>query len=189
MNAIIRKNEILPPHLDPERFAAIFWHIREHPGTPQSKRVEWVLELLSSLRDVRRLRDRVSKLEQMQILTRLRNALRAYRWVTQISPTSKGFHASLRTADIGLSGEDAWEYEAIGILLDIVPYLGGKRPRIRRCADAACNEWFFAAKREDQQFCSGNCRQHHYDNHPTMRARKKRYMRGYRELTARRLFR
>ncbi len=174
MNVIIRKNEPLPTHLDPEQFEAIFWHIREHPEQPQSKRVEEVLELVSNLRDD------LSTPEGIRVITRLRNVLSRYRWGVKVSPTSKGFHVSHFPANRGmLSSSDEWEYGAVRALLDLVPYLG-KRPRIRRCAETGCRKWFFAAKREDRQWCSPNCRQRHYDSDPEMRKSKKLYMRKYR---------
>lgn len=173
MKSIIRKNEILPSHLDPEQFESIFWHIREYPEQPQSKRVEQVLKLLSSLSDD------LSTLGKAQALTRLRNALRRYQWVSFVSPTSEGLWVSRGIADrVNLSEDDVWEYEAVRNLLDLVPYLG-KRPRIRRCAE--CQEWFFAARRSDQQWCDRNCRQRHYDSAPEMRKKKKLYMQEYRE--------
>jgi hypothetical protein len=172
MKDIIRKNDNLPIHLDRERFEEVFRDISKHPEKPQSKRVEECLELLSSLREDLR------GLERVQIVTRLGHLLSAYQWVVQISPTPKGFRAIRLIADRGrLSQDDLWEREAIRDLLDVVPYIG-KQPRIRRCAE--CNEWFYAAKREDQQWCSSNCRQHHYDSDPEMRGRKKLYMRKHR---------
>ncbi|HWO33664.1 MAG TPA: hypothetical protein VNO32_33115, partial [Candidatus Acidoferrum sp.] len=158
--------------LDRERFEEIFWQIREHPEKAQSKRVEEVLELLSSLRDD------LSKSEKLGIITRLRGLLSAYQWVVQVDPTPDGYRAIHTIADRGrLSQDDLWERRAIRDLLDVVPYLG-KRPRIRRCAE--CSEWFYAAQREDQEWCSSNCRQHHYDSDPEMRGRKKLYMRKHR---------
>jgi hypothetical protein len=173
MKAIIHKNEVLPSHLDPEQFESIFWHIRERPEKPQSKRVEEVLKLLSSLRYDLSTRDKG------QVLTRLRNALRRYQWVSFISPTSEGLRVIRGIADrANLSEDDLWEYWAVGTLLDIVPYLGN-RPRIRRCAE--CQEWFFAAKRDDKRWCDRNCRQRHYDSAPEMRESKRLYMRNYRD--------
>lgn len=173
MRAIIHKNDIMPSHRDPENFESIFWHIREHPEEPQSKRIEEVLELLSGLRDD------LSMPEKIRVITGLRYVLSNYRWSVQVSPTSEGFRAIYFPADRGkLSSSDKWEYEAVRDLLDLVPYLG-KQPRIRRCAE--CEEWFFAAKREDQQWCGGICRQRHYDSAPEMREKKKLYMRDYRE--------
>jgi hypothetical protein len=170
MKAIISKNEILPSHLDPEHFGSIFWHIREHPEEPQSKRVGEVLELLSSLRDD------LSTRGKGQVIARLRHVLSNYRWGVHVSPTSEGFRAIYFPADRG--SFDKWEYEAVRDLLDLVPYLG-KPPRVRRCAE--CKAWFFAAKKNDQQYCDGVCRQHRYDSSPEMRESKKLYMRKYRE--------
>jgi hypothetical protein len=168
MKSLIRKNEGLP---DPERLVEIFRDIKENPEKPQSKRVEEFLELLS------RLREDLSTSEKVPIIIRLRGLLGAYQWTVQVSPTPEGFRAIHLIANREkLSPDDLWEREAVRDLMGVVPYLD-KRP-IRRCAE--CQEWFFAAKREDQQWCNGNCRQRHYDSNPDIRASKKRYMRQYR---------
>jgi hypothetical protein len=168
----IRKNEFMPTGPDTEHFDAIFRYILEHPKQPQSKRVEALLDLLSSLRDD------ISKLEKVQVISGLHNLLGNFRWSVQVSPTSEGFRAIYFPADRGhLSSADKWEYGAVRDLLELVPYLG-KRPRIRRCAE--CEKWLFAAKRSDQQFCDGICRQKHYDSSPEMRESKKLYMREHR---------
>ena len=167
----MRKNELMPTGPDPEQFDAIFRHIREHPKQPQSMRVEELLSLVSSLRED------ISKLERVRVINGLRNLLSNFRWSVQVSPTAEGFRTIYFPADRGnLSSADQWEYAAVCDLLELVPYLG-KRPRIRRCAE--CEEWLFAAKRSDQQFCDngGICRQKHYDRSPEMRESKKLYMR------------
>jgi len=166
----IHKNDVLPSHLDPERFVEIFTRIREHPDQ-QSKRVEKVLELMSSFRAD------LSTLGKIKIFTRLRLALGTYRWAIRLGVTRDGLHVvhvMAREFEEGTSEADRWEYHTISLLLDLLPYLG-KRPRIRRCAE--CESWFFAAKREDQQYCGGNCRQYHYDSDPKIRARKRESMR------------
>jgi hypothetical protein len=172
MTKVIRKNDKLPIHLDRERFEEIFWQLREHPEKVQSKRVAGCLELLSCLRAD------LSGSEKVRVITGLQHLLSAYRWVVQVSPTPGGFRAIHLIADRErLSEDDLWEHMAIRDLLAVVPYLG-KRPRIRRCDE--CKEWFYAANREDQRWCGGNCRQHHYDSNPEMRAGKARYMCEYR---------
>ena len=151
------------------------------PALAQSRRVEEIIELLAGLRIGLR------GAERTRILTRLMNILRAYPSVPRVRPARDGFRVVHFTADRErLSDDDLWERRAVTNLLSIVPYTG-KRPRIRRCNE--CGEWFFAAKREDQKFCGGNCRQHHHDSSPSIRKRKKDYMRGYRDLTSRRVFR
>lgn len=172
MRNLIRKNYDSPSDLDAERFSEILTRIRTHPDR-QSKRVEAVLELMS------RFRADLSTREKMTIFTRLRLILETYRWTVSIRPKPEGFHVVHVMAnkyEEGTSEADRWEHETIGLLLDRLPYLG-KRPRIRRCADTACAQWFFAAKREDQEFCCGTCRQHHYDSNPEMRRKKREYMR------------
>lgn len=176
MIATIHKNERLPSHLDTERFPEIFEYIKAHPERPQSQNVERVLELMS------RFRDDLSTREKMTIFTRLRLTLGTYRWAVRLGATRKGFHVVHEMAskyEKGSSDADRWEYSTISLLIDVLPYLG-KWPRIRRCADAACRQWFFAAKREDQEFCGVNCKQHHYDSDPQIRTQKREYMRNYR---------
>jgi hypothetical protein len=158
MSNIIRKKMVLPIHLDKEQLEAIFTRLEERPETPQSKRVEKILELLSSLRDD------ISPLDKGQIVIRLRNALRLYQWVSHIAPAPESYRVINGVADReNLSKDDLWEYEAVRDLLECVPYLGNP-PRIRRCA------------RADQLFCSGNCRQHHYDSDEDTRAKKNETM-------------
>ena len=171
MKRIIRKNGIMPEHLDPEQIGSIFRYIEEHPKRLQAERVAEILESLSSLREGS------PKLEKMQTLARLRQLLSNYRWTAEVSPSSQGLVTIMLPAERGLSADDKWGYAAVHDLLDLVPYLG-KTPRIRRCAE--CQRWFFAAKREDQQYCGANCRQRHYDTAPEIRASKKGYMRKYR---------
>jgi hypothetical protein len=174
MISTYRKNELLPIHLDPEQFEAIFRHIREHSEQPQSKRVEEVLELLSGLRDD------LTTPEKIGVITRLRNVLSNYRWSVHVSPTREGLRVVHFPADRGgLSPSDKWEYDAVRDLLELVPYVG-KRPRIRRCAE--CKEWLFVTGR--RRFCDSsdrNCRQRHYDSKPEIRESKKLYMSKYRE--------
>jgi len=148
---------------------AIFTRLEKRPETPQSKRIEKILQLLSSLRDD------ISPLDKGQVVIRLRNALRLYQWVSHIAPAPEGYRVISAVADReNLSKDDLWEYEAVRDLLECVPYLG-KPPRIRRCAE--CQRWFFAAKRIDQQWCGGICRQRHYDRDPETRAQKLKAMR------------
>ena len=71
MSDIIRKKMILPIHLDKEQLEAILARLEKRPETPQSKRIEKILELLSSLRDD------ISPLDKGQVVIRLRNALHA----------------------------------------------------------------------------------------------------------------
>lgn len=173
MSENIRKTKLLPIHLDEEQLDAHFRHLEAHPETPQSQRVEKILGLLSALRDDMTTLDS----GQGQVIIRLRNALRHYQWVSHIAPTSEGYRVIRTAADReNQSKEDLWEYGAVRDLLDCVPYLGNP-PRIRRCADAVCQRWFFAAKRADQQFCSGKCRQHHYDSDKETRTKKNAAMR------------
>jgi hypothetical protein len=174
MIRLISKNDILPKNLDAEQLEEIFRHIREHPKQPQSKRVEGFLELLSTLRDD------LSKSEKVRVIVGLRNTLSAYQWVVQISPTPEGFRPIHMIADRGrLSLDDIWEREAIRDLLKVVPYLGA-RPRIRRCANTRCREWFFAGKRLDKEWCGDSCKQQHYDSDPKQREKKKLHMRKLR---------
>jgi hypothetical protein len=168
MKDIIRKKRTLPTELDQERFGAIFARLEDDPEKPQSKRVEKILESLSGLRDD------LDTREKVRVITGLRNALSRYQWVSRVAPTHEGFRVVPAIADrANLSNDDVWEYEAVRDLLDTVPHLG-KRPRIRRCAE--CRRWFFGVMRDDQQYCSGNCRQRRYDNDPEKRDKKLAHM-------------
>jgi len=168
----MRKNEILPFHLDAEQLEdTIFRPLREQPEKEQCKRVEALLHLFSGLRAD------ASRRTKMNVVNGLRKLLRRYEWAFHVSPWKNGFYAQWTAAQRGLSPDDEWEYRAVRLLIELVPYLG-KNPRIRRCAE--CNDWFFAASREDQQYCGGNCRQRHYDSSPEIRASKKSYMRDHR---------
>lgn len=162
----MRKNKILPHQLDALRFEDIFRSIQEHPGRDQSVRVEKVLECLSALRS-----DSTTR-EKMRVITRLRGLIKHYVWERRVIPQGNAFGMVTlirRDGQEQLSREELWERESVGFLLDAVPYLGNV-PRIRRCAE--CSAWFFAAKRITQEYCSGNCRQHHYDNDPVRKSAK-----------------
>jgi len=174
MSISIRKNE-MPSLADvPHPFSTVLWPIREHPEKPETKRVDAILELLSGLRD------ELKPMEKAQIQEQLRKALRRYKWVSRVAYTKQGLRVIQGIADQdALTPDEIWEQGAVGCLLDVVPVLGA-RPRIRRCADAACRQWFFAARRDDQEYCSGVCRQHNYDSDPEMRAKKARAMKQHR---------
>jgi hypothetical protein len=168
----MRKNDILPFHLDPEQLEdGVFRALREQPEKEQCKRVEALLSLFAKLRAD------ASTRTKMEAVTGLRNRLSRYKWTFQVFPWRDRFYANWTAGDKGLEADDAWEYRAVQLLLEMVPYLG-KSPRIRRCEE--CNAWFFAATREDQRWCNRNCRQRHYDSSPETRESKKLYMREYR---------
>lgn len=161
----------MPGHLDEKHLEviAIFTRLSQRPQTPQSRRVEAILELLSCLRDD------AGVAEKLRVRTGLRNSLRRYRWESYIERTLEGFREISVIADReGLSADDVWEYGAVRDLLDLVPYLGNP-PRIRRCAE--CRRWIFAAKRNTQKWCGSVCRQRHYDRDPETRAKKLEAMR------------
>jgi hypothetical protein len=172
MNSLIRKNT-MPSFADvPHPFSTVLWPIREHPEKPETKRVDAILELLSDLRD------ELKPMEKAQIQEQLRKALRRYKWVSRVVYTKQGLRVIHGIADRdALTPDEIWEQESVCSLLDVVPVLGA-RPRIRRCAE--CKNWFFAAKRDDQEYCSGVCRQHHYDNDPERRKKKAADMRNSR---------
>ena len=109
----------------------------------------------------------------MRVVTGLRNALSHYQWVSRVAYTAQGYRVVSTIVNTEKSKDVDWEHWAVGYLLDAVPHLG-KRPRIRRCVE--CRRWFYAAMREDQQYCSGNCRQRRYDNDPEKRDKKLAHM-------------
>jgi hypothetical protein len=176
----MRKNEILPIHLDAFQLDEIFRRIRERPKEDESVRVEKILECLSVLRS-----DSPTR-EKMQVVARLRRLIKHYAWERRVIPQGNVFRVVTlfsRDGEDQLSREEVWERQSVGSLLDTVPYLGNP-PRIRRCAE--CAAWFFAAKRITQEYCSGNCRQHHYDNDPARKAAKAAEMRRLRAEAKRR---
>jgi len=166
-----RKQQVLPEHLDKEQFEAYFERLERYPDKPHSQRIEKILELISALKED------ASTAERSRILTSLRNALRHYKWVSQISPTREGLRVISFPARRGHHSADVeWEYGAVNDLLALIPYLG-RRPRIRRCELSTCRKWFFAAKRDDQRFHHTNCKQNNYDNE---KSEKRTYMRTHR---------
>jgi len=169
MYSIIRKKTIQPR--TGEVLDALFSRLIEQPNKPQSKRVERVLELLSSLGNPR------SKEKTIWAVTSLREALRIYQWVSQVMPTADGFRVVSFPVDrSALSADDKWEYEAVRDLLDLT-LEDGSLSRLRRCDERACKTWFYAANRMDQRFCNGTCRQRHYDSDEEKRIQKRAYMR------------
>ncbi len=171
----MRKNGTMPESLDAEQIEEIFQRIKDYPETPQSKRVEQILELLSGFREGLR------GVDKGQIKVRLDRILSDYRLCVRVIPSARGLLPIHFPADREKMSEDnKWGYRAVGILIELMPYLG-KRSRIRRCAE--CGKWFFAAKRDDERHrhCSGNCRQRGYDSSPQMREHKRLYMRTHRE--------
>ncbi len=133
--------------------------LNEYPDNDEVRRVAEVLTLFScpagEARDTAR-----RKLARM---------LSRYRWDARVTLTSEGFIVIPFTG-IGLTKAEKWEHDAISAILRTVPVDG--KPRIRPCADKECPRWFYAAKRVDQRFCSGNCKQHTHDSDPDKRAKK-----------------
>jgi hypothetical protein len=170
MRTLNRKKMDLPGPLDEKHLEviAIFTRLAQRPKTPQSRRVEAILELLSCLRDD------LDKAEKLRVITELRNLLSRYRWVSRVERALEGFREIVTADREGHSREDEWEYWAVRVLLDLVPHLGNP-PRIRRCAE--CPRWIFAAKRNTQKWCGSVCRQRHYDRDPETRAKKLEAMR------------
>jgi hypothetical protein len=67
---------------------------------------------------------------------------------------------------------DAWEQEAINLILDLLAK--GEVWRLKRCH--CCRNWFYAI-REDQRFCKTACRQKEHSQSPEFKARRAKYMR------------
>jgi hypothetical protein len=171
MSVIKRKKKVSPVFVDEAQWdvLAIFTRLEAHPDMLQSRRVEAILKLLSCLRDD------VGIAEKLRVRTGLRNCLSRYRWESYIERALEGFREIRVIANReNLSADDVWEYEAVRVLLDLVPYLGNP-PRIRRCAE--CPRWIFAAKRNTNKWCGSVCRQRHYDRDPETKAKKLEAMR------------
>jgi hypothetical protein len=170
MSEFIRKNDLLIEH-EPD-IAAIFAYLEDNSEKPHARRVEIILELLSTS-----LISGASARERSLVTTTLRKALARYRWVSYVAITADGFHVSNTFAGRGLSKDDDWEHEAVRNLLAVVPQLGDP-PRIRRCVE--CNRWIFAAKRKDKETCGGKCRQSRYESIPENREKKRAKMKELR---------
>jgi len=187
MKSVIRKNGDVPEwarlglaqrgfqSLEDAMADELFRHLEARPKSKQAERVEQILDLLSRLGRG----DQSAFFQKGDLLSR-------YEWHYGLTFSGRrGLRAELMFTK-ELAEEDAWEYRAVHFLMSLVPH---RINRLRRCADEGCGKWFYAAKRDDQQFCGGNCRQRHYDSDPAMRKRKRKYMREYRDLTSRRVFR
>lgn len=168
MKAIIRKHE--KHAIDPKEMQLdLFRRLQEHPNTPHSKRVEKILELLSSLGTD------LSPTEKGQTLMGLYNALGRYKWLARVAFTAQGYCVIRTPANREtLSKDEEWEYAAVDVLLNIVPSIG-ERPRVVRCEE--CTNWFFREKRSDKRWCGGVCKQRHYERDPETRAKKLEAMR------------
>jgi len=162
MNANNRKKKISDP-LDDTGVAGIFSHLQQHPDTPQSRRVESLLDLLVLLGGVR-----LGKADKANALARLRAALDRYRFRVQVFPTKQGIQAVYLSAR-GASTDEQWEYAAVNELLDLLKHEGALA-RLRRCE--TCEGWLFALRRSDQKFCSDACRQYLHDNHPEKKTKR-----------------
>ena len=162
---IRKKNTSLIDQKEEQR--DLVWQLKECPDTPQAKRVEKILELFSTLG--------TAKTGKGQVLFSLRNALRRYKWVSYVAPTPVGYCEIKVPADREtLSKDEAWEYAAVGMLLNIIPSIG-ERPRVDRCEE--CNDWFFRDGRNDKRWCDNICKQRHYEKDPVTRAKKLKAMR------------
>ena len=147
----------------------LFAFMDEHPKKPQAKRVNTILELLVAIRDEK------GFWEKAQLINRLQEAFRRYRWTREILFTTEGPHEYVTSAKQS-SEDDGWEYGVIHVLLMIAEYYPDRLSNIRRCE--VCPRWMLAAK-SNHRFCSGKCRQYDYDNDP---ARKERHRANMRRL-------
>jgi len=148
----------------------VFRYLEAKPHLPQSKRVEHILEMLS------RLGRSNGDIGDIYVLNQLRGPLKRYEWHYGLMLGSRGLRAELLFTR-EMSEEDKWEHRAVRFLLSLVP---NHLHRLRRCADKTCQRWFFAAKSGKREFCSDNCKQHHYDSDPQMRKKKREKMRKHR---------
>jgi hypothetical protein len=165
----IRKNKIMPEWAAGEVAGGIFRYLEANPHRPQSERVELILDLLSRLGENER---------DFFSFTQLREPLRRYEWRYGLTLSSAGLSARLVFTK-EMSEEDEWEHGAVRFLMSLVPH---QIYRLRRCAYYGCRGWFFAAKRDDQEFCKrGACRQNYYDSDPVRRKQKAEKMKENRE--------
>jgi hypothetical protein len=181
MNASIRKKKktlkrngpkVVSPIVANIFFADLFSRLNERPEDPQTMRVEHILGLLCKFGEG-------PGIEFLLLLKQFGDALSLYRWSSQVSYSRKGLQSAFIAADAdGLTAEDAWEHQAVSGLLWLTrdPRL---LSRIRRCKNKECQKLFFAAKRTDQEFHAGKCRQHFYDSDDVTRKKKRKYMKTY----------
>jgi predicted nucleic acid-binding Zn ribbon protein len=144
----------------------LFAFVDEHPGKPQVKRVNAILELLQAIRKRKDLWKRAKRLDQLQ------RAFRRYQWTREILFTTEGPHEWVTWAK--QRGDDDWEHEAVHILLILAEYYPDYLSKIDRCS--VCSRWMLTRK-SDQRFCSGRCRQYEYDNDTARREQHRANMR------------
>jgi hypothetical protein len=154
---------------------AVFGHIENGSETPQSKRVERILELLSCLGKNPR------GMEAANVTAELGHMLRRYRWMTHalVSLTKQGYRSIFRREPEAKSRsrEDVWEYEAVASLLDLARTQGAIS-KLRRCGNDECRKWLFVMKGK-RRFCDNNgvCKQRHFDSDEKQREKKRAKMR------------
>ena len=173
MSSFIRKHDETVVALLESGLYDVVERLNDYPDNDEVLRVGEILTLFSHLADEGRGPAR-RKLARM---------LSRYRWEARVTLTSEGFIIIPFTA-IGLTKAEKWEHDAISALLRTLSEDG--KPRVRPCADKGCPRWFYAAKRDDQRFCRGNCKQRNYDSDPDKRAKKAEHMRTLRAAAKRR---
>lgn len=113
----MRKNETMPESLDAEWIEEIFQRIKDYPETPQSKRVEQILELLSGFRGGMR------GVDKGQIKVRLDRILGDYRWCVRVTPLARGLLPIHFPANReNLSEDDTWGTKPRAMWMPLFPY-------------------------------------------------------------------
>jgi hypothetical protein len=128
----------------------------EHPEKPQARRVNTILDLLVAIRNEK------GFYEKAQMIDRLQQAFRRYRWTRGIFFATDGTHEDVTPAK-QIVDDDGWEYSVVHVLLIIAGYYPDYLSKIERCT--VCRRWMIRRKL-DHRFCGGKCRQYEYDHDP-----------------------
>ncbi len=168
----------------------LFAELRRRPQTPEAKRVETILGLLvaanSALEEWRvpvpanklpeflRERRKRTAFERayFDVIGRLNDALKRYRWQSAIIGDMEGFGEELHWNNKVQKGDPWWEYAIVRYLLDRTK-MPGELSRVRRCSN--CRNWLYATTGH-QRFCGDVCRRRYTAASPEFKEKRRNYM-------------
>jgi len=173
----------------------VFSFLRECPESPEAKRIEKLLSLLTSaqhhLDEIHRLLGNAGaeksvpkflenhrKLEQAKrayygAVRDLDKAFKRYRWRSFITGDLEGIRRKLGYGLQSANPDVVREYATADLLLEKLKEPGAIG-RFRNCAE--CRQWFYAAT-SHQQFCTDACRRRNTARNPDFREKRRVYMR------------
>jgi hypothetical protein len=146
----------------------VFDHIASFPAKPHVIRIVTILDLIVAIRQEN------WRLKLAALRDELQTAFKHYRWTREIEFTTDEPRERMTLALRSPTLDDVWEYGAIHTLLKVAEYYPAHFRSIRQCD--VCQKWMFA-KRANNRFCSGKCRQHVYDNDPIRQEQHRTNMR------------